>query len=67
MDTVTLHTTQDQFEDLHARQARARSTSTTITVDRAALINLLMDHSQLVHAAQRNGVVIPNAYPTTEK
>lgn len=43
-----LHTTADQFDTLHRAQAKARSTSKSVTVDRQALINVLMDHSALV-------------------
>lgn len=45
---VDLYTTLEQFEHLHERNDRTRSTSKTVTVDRQALINILMDHSSLV-------------------
>lgn len=36
---------------------RTRSTSKTVTVEREALIHLLMDHSRLVEALGRAGQV----------
>lgn len=39
-----------EFEGLHARYDRTRSTSKSVTVDREALIHLLIDHSRLVEA-----------------
>ncbi len=52
-----LYTTVRQFEELHLRHDRTRSTSKTVTVDRQGLINLLMDHSRLVDALRRTGRV----------
>lgn len=40
-------TTLDQFEGLHNALAKVRKNSTTVKVDRQALINILMDHSEL--------------------
>lgn len=39
---------QDQFESVHRALDKVRSTSTTVTVDRAALQALLIDHSKLI-------------------
>jgi hypothetical protein len=47
-DTLTLRTTLSQFEGLHERIDKTRSTSKTVTVDRAALANLLMDHPAMI-------------------
>lgn len=38
----------DQFESVHRALDKVRSTSTTVTVDRAALQSLLIDHSKLI-------------------
>jgi hypothetical protein len=42
-------TTQEQFEGLHEATAKVRSTSKTVKVDKEALLNLLMDHSDMTH------------------
>lgn len=42
------YTTQEQFEDTHARLDKTRRTSKTVVVDRQALTNLLMDHSNMM-------------------
>lgn len=54
---LQLYTTLRQFEELHLRHDRTRSTGKTMTVDRQALINLLMDHSRLVDALRKSGRV----------
>jgi hypothetical protein len=54
---LSLYTTMREFEALHERYDRTRSTSRTITVGREALIHLLMDHSRLVEALRRAGQV----------
>ncbi|MBK1871592.1 hypothetical protein [Taklimakanibacter albus] len=41
-------TTMEQFEALHAANAKTRSTSKTVTVSKEALTNILMDHSMMV-------------------
>lgn len=46
-----------EFEGLHERHDRTRSTSRTVTVDREALIHLLMDHSRMVDALRQTGQV----------
>lgn len=54
---LTLYTTMQEFEGLHARHDRTRSTSKTVTVERDALIHLLMDHARLVEALRQVGQV----------
>ncbi|RWJ31990.1 hypothetical protein [Mesorhizobium sp.] len=54
---LSLYTTMREFEGLHERHDRTRSTSRTVTVDREALIHLLMDHSRMVEALRRTGQV----------
>lgn len=54
---LTLYTTMLEFEGLHARHDRTRSTSKTVTVERDALIHLLMDHARLVEALRQVGQV----------
>lgn len=54
---ITLYTTMAEFEGLHERYDRRRSTSKSVTVDREALIHLLMDHSRLIEALRQAGQV----------
>nr|WP_295468873.1 hypothetical protein [Mesorhizobium sp.] len=54
---LRLYTTLAEFEDLHARYDRTRSTSKTITVDRQALIHVLMDHASMLEALRKAGRV----------
>jgi len=54
---LALYTTMEEFEGLHARHDRTRSTSKTITVDREALIHLLMDHSRMLDTLRRVGQI----------
>ena len=54
---LTLYTTMREFEALHARHDRTRSTSKTVTVDRGALIHLLIDHSRMIEALRQAGQV----------
>ncbi|MBN9362825.1 MULTISPECIES: hypothetical protein [unclassified Devosia] len=54
---ISLYTTMREFEGLHERHDRTRSTSKTVTVDRDALIHLLMDHSRMVEALRQAGQV----------
>lgn len=42
-------TTMEQFEALHEAIEKVRSTSKTVKVDKEALLNLLMDHSDMTH------------------
>ena len=50
---LSLYTTMREFEGLHERYDRTRRTSRTATVDREALIHLLMDHSRMVEALRQ--------------
>ncbi len=50
---ISLYTSMREFE----RHDRTRRTSKTVTVDRDALIHLLMDHSRLVEALRQAGQV----------
>ncbi|WP_199202166.1 hypothetical protein [Mesorhizobium sp. 113-3-3] len=54
---LQLYTTMDEFEALHERQDRTRSTSKTVTVDRQALIHILMDHARMLEALRKAGRV----------
>jgi hypothetical protein len=54
---TSLYTTMREFEGLHERYDRTRSTSKTVTVDREVLIHLLMDHSRMVEALRQAGQV----------
>lgn len=54
---LSLYTTMRELEGLHEPHDRTRSTSRTVTVDREALIHLLMDHSRLVEALRQAGQV----------
>jgi hypothetical protein len=54
---LPLYTTMREFEALHERYDRTRSTSRTVTVEREALIHLLMDHSRMVEALRQAGQV----------
>lgn len=48
--TPKLATTKAQFDKLHAELHKVRSTSRTVTVDKAALAALLKDHSAMAGA-----------------
>jgi hypothetical protein len=54
---LQLYTTMHEFEELHARQDRTRSTSKTVTVERQALIHILMDHARMLEALRKVGRV----------
>jgi hypothetical protein len=54
---LDLYTTMAEFEHLHVRHNRTRSTSKTVTVDRQALIHMLMDHANMLQALGRRGRV----------
>lgn len=54
---LQLYTTVYEFETLHERNDRTRSTSKTITVDRQAMIHILMDHARMVEALRKAGRV----------
>ena len=53
--TLRLYTSMQQFEELHRRHDRTRSTSKTVIVDRQALINMRMDHSRMLSALRASG------------
>lgn len=53
--TKKLHTTEPEFDGLHQVIAKARSTTTKVTVDRKALAHLLMDHANLIHIVDQRG------------
>lgn len=42
-----------EFEGLHVRHDRTRSTSKTVTVERQALIHILMDHARMLEALRK--------------
>lgn len=48
-----LKCSQEQFEAIHERLARTRSTSETVTVDRKGLAALLQDYSRLHEIVER--------------
>ncbi|TPM90657.1 hypothetical protein [Mesorhizobium sp. B2-1-3A] len=54
---LQLCTTLAEFETLHERHDRTRSTSRTVTVDRQALIHILMDHARMLEALRKAGRV----------
>jgi hypothetical protein len=54
---LRLYTTFAEFENLHERHDRTRSTSTTVTVNRQALIRILMDHARMLEALRKAGRV----------
>jgi hypothetical protein len=47
----------DEFETQHERHDHTRSTSKTVTVDRQALIHVLMDHARMLEALRKAGRV----------
>lgn len=47
----------DEFETMHARHDRTRSTSKTVAVDRQTLIHILMDHARMLEALRKAGRV----------
>ncbi len=54
---LQLCTTMSEFELLDVRHDRTRSTSKTVTVDRQALIHILMDHARMLEALRKAGRV----------
>ena len=54
---IRLYPTLRQVGGLHERHDRTRSTSKTVTVNRRALINVLMDHAQMLDALRKCGRV----------
>ena len=54
---LRLYTTLAEFELLHERHDRTRSTSKTVTVDRQALIHILTDHARMLETLRKAGRV----------
>jgi len=54
---LRLYTTLAEFELLHERHDRTRRTSKTVTVDRQALIHVLIDHARMLEALRKAGRV----------
>lgn len=54
---LQLYTTLAEFETLHERHDRTRSTSKTVNVERKALIHILMDHARMLEALRKAGRV----------
>jgi hypothetical protein len=54
---LRLYTTLAEFELLHERHDRTRRTSKTVTVDRQALIHILMDHARMLETLRKAGRV----------
>ena len=54
---LQLYTTMVEFETLHERHDRTRSTSKTVTVDRQALIHILMDYARMLESLRKSGRV----------
>lgn len=54
---LQLYTTFAEFEALHARHDRTRSTIKTVTVERQALIHVLMDPARMLEALRKAGRV----------
>ncbi|RWB66062.1 DUF2958 domain-containing protein [Mesorhizobium sp.] len=54
---LQLYTTFAEFETLYERHDRTRSTGKTVTVDRQALIHILMDHARMLEALRKAGRV----------
>ncbi|CAB5079563.1 hypothetical protein UFOVP143_29 [uncultured Caudovirales phage] len=52
---ATLELPIGQFEALHQALAKVRSTSSSVTVDKQALTNLLMDYSRLINVLEKKG------------
>ena len=49
-----LQTTTNQFHDMHVVVDKARPKTRTVTVEKDALFNLLVDHSKMVGELQIN-------------
>jgi hypothetical protein len=50
---VTLELPIEQLEALHAALDKVRSTSRSVTVDKAALTNLLLDYTRLINLLEK--------------
>ncbi len=53
-DMKKLQTTTNQFHDMHVVVDKARPKTKTVTVEKDALFNLLVDHSHMVGELQLN-------------
>jgi hypothetical protein len=54
---LRLYTTLAEFELLHERYDRTRRTSKTVTVDRQALVHILMGNDRMLEALRKAGRV----------
>lgn len=55
---VDIRTTDDQFHSVHTALDKVRSTSKSVRVDKQALINLLLDYSELISLAEEDNCVV---------
>ncbi len=55
---ITLSTTTPQFDGLHDAVARARTATTQVTVSRAALAALLIDHGRALAALRQADIEV---------
>ena len=53
---MKLKTTDNQFHDMHVALTKARASTKSIPISRAALTNVLCDHSSMVGALRDEGV-----------
>jgi hypothetical protein len=66
MSKLRLETTDSQFRSLHEARDYTRASSRTVTVDRAALTALLLDHSRMAAALGNNLEEPPDTPPQSE-
>ncbi len=62
MRRADVKTTQDHFETLWDIVDKSRSTSKNVTVDKAAIVALLMDHASLHEAAFSVAIIKPRKF-----
>ena len=53
---MKLKTTDNQFHDMHVALTKARASTKSISISKAALSNVLCDHSNMVGALAAEGV-----------
>ena len=53
---MKLKTTDNQFHDMHVALTKARASTKSISISRAALSTVLCDHSNMVGALRDEGV-----------
>lgn len=53
---MKLKTTDNQFHDMHVALTKARASTKSISISKAALSNVLCDHSNMVGALRDEGV-----------